>query len=192
MHWSFLPDLHSNEGQMLPAKASDEHDELVGQACWSQVRSFNMANPCDQNWTGLDIVNRIAKKYEGIQEIIPEDGDDTVNDDKRTGQCEAEETLDDVVEEEAIRPYDIITRTIFFVRFIWNLVRLIQFAHTHDMTHLIWIGLDVIERIAKVYEGIREITDPEDEDIVDGDKKTGQCEAEETSDDVVEEEAIQP
>ena len=85
---------------------------------------------------GLDIVERLAKEYQGIEEVIdPGDGEDVIDGSEKTGQSEIEEVSEpsedvDVIEGGTVFFRNTITLIVLSVWVIWNVVGLIQFIET--------------------------------------------------------------
>lgn len=94
------------------------------------------SNEFDRVLVGLEIVARLAKAYQGIEEITdPDDGEDVIDGGEKTGQAEIEEVIDSSEDVNAIDGGRIffrngITIAILSMWTVWNLIGLIQFVIT--------------------------------------------------------------
>jgi hypothetical protein len=97
----------------------------------------------EQSYIGLDIVERLAQAYLGIEEVTdPSDGEDVIDGDEKTGQSEVEEVSDPSEDVEVIEGGEVsfrkaITLTVLFVWVVWNIVGLIEYVKTGNSVLLL-------------------------------------------------------
>ena len=96
----------------------------------------------EQEWIGFDIVKRIAKEYQGIEEVTdPDDGEDVIDGSEEAGQGGIEEVIDsskdNFIEGGKVSFRNGITVAILSVWVVWNLVGLIQYVVTGNTVLLL-------------------------------------------------------
>lgn len=96
----------------------------------------------DKSWIGLDIVERLAKDYQGIEEVTDPDDREDVIDGGETRESQIEEVPESSPSEKVIEGGELflrnaITIAILSVWVIWNLVGLIQYAKTGNTVLLL-------------------------------------------------------